>query len=278
MSNKEQIIKESAALLSQVKSLDNQRTILKQQIEAAKETIEKQKRLAEHMSALMRRDDLPNLEDTKERLNELREQIDNARQFQNELRAQSQQIQDRIDYSIAVRDKRSQYDKIVAEVRKLSNTLEEEKQKENELKLKHSHLSSVLLKNQQEKRSMEQRMNTPIEPSPEIEPIKKKHTSLAKHIELVQTKKEAFEQELQECMIELTELRKKREQLDELNTKVESFDPEQLQNQILAAASNNMDLRRYHSLKPGTDKEMSEIRNLIDEVSITIEQVRKVVE
>ena len=90
------LVAQSAALISNVKSLENQNNLLKKQIEEAKINIENQKIEAEYISQLMKLEKLPDIETTSSKVNQLQEQISNAQKRQDSLHNESQSLQEQM--------------------------------------------------------------------------------------------------------------------------------------------------------------------------------------
>ena len=262
MSSRANIVAESAALLSSVKALEKERNDLKSEITAAEARVDEQKKQATLISALMKRNELPSLDETEQRLNELREELAGHKQRQEELRKQTQDLQAQIDYSIAIRGKRAQYEKLLTDVRALASSFDTEKQRENDLKLAQTRLSSELLKNQLNKRQIEDRLAEIVEEPPDPAPIQKKKQGLIEQTKLMRKKREVFEQELTDAEQRLTALKEKRNELVQMAQRAETLDPEEMQRQILDMAAQNLDLRVYKPLVDGTEAEIAEMHEL----------------
>ncbi|OHT12320.1 hypothetical protein TRFO_17904 [Tritrichomonas foetus] len=272
------IVTESAALLAKVKNLGNQRNELKEQIEEAKQVIEKQKHEAELISALMKRGELPALTDTRTQLADLTAQIEEARQQQAELQQQSRDLQAKIDLSIAIREKRAKKEKLYSEMKILMNSYEAEKSREKDLKLRHSQLSSELLKNQFTKRQIEQRLAVDVPPPPDIEPLQRKKQSLIDQTRLVQNKREIFAQELEDALQKHEEMVKEQEKYNQMTEKIESIDPLELQRQILEMAALNLDLRQYRPLDDEIGKKLAEMQQLTEQCGALIIKTNEVIQ
>ena len=272
------IVTESAALLAKVKSLGNQRNELKEKIEEAKSVIDRQKQEAELISALMQRGELPQLSETRTQLSELSARIEDARRQQSELQQRSRELQAQIDLSIAIREKRAKKEKLYSEMKVLMNTYEAEKAREKDLKLRHSQLSSDLLKNQFTKRQIEQKLAVELPQPPDIEPLQRKKQSLIDQTRLVQNKQEIFSQELQDAMKKHEVVLKEKQKYDQLTEKIESIDSIALQRQILEMAATNADLRRYRQLEPGVAEKLAEMKQLTETCGALIVKANEVIQ
>lgn len=275
--NQTNALAESAALLARIKQLDNERNDLKEQIEAAKQIIEKQKREAELISALMKLNELPTLAETNNQLNEINAQIEDAKQQQAELQEESRQLQAQIDRSIAIREKRAQYERLYSEVKILMNNYETEKAREKELKLTHSQLSSQLLKEQYSKRQIEQKLAVEVQAPPDIEPLQRKKQSLIDQTRLVQNKREIFKQELEDALKLHKEMLQQQEEYNQLTEHIESKDPLAIQRQILEMAATNLDLHQYKPIDPAIDSSLSEMRSLTETCGALISRTNEVI-
>ena len=272
------IVTESAALLAKVKSLGNQRNELKEKIEEAKSVIDRQKQEAELISALMQRGELPQLSETRTQLSELSARIEDARRQQSELQQRSRELQAQIDLSIAIREKRAKKEKLYSEMKVLMNTYEAEKAREKDLKLRHSQLSSDLLKNQFTKSQIEQKLAVELPQPPDIEPLQRKKQSLIDQTRLVQNKQEIFSQELQDAMKKHEVVLKEKQKYDQLTEKIESIDSIALQRQILEMAATNADLRRYRQLEPGVAEKLAEMKQLTETCGALIVKANEVIQ
>ena len=125
MSSRANIVAESAALLSSVKALEKERNDLKSEITAADARVDEQKKQASLISAIMKRNELPSLDETEQRLSELQAELAANKQRQEELRQQTQELQAQIDYSIAIRGKRAQYEKLLTDIEEYNNSVDE---------------------------------------------------------------------------------------------------------------------------------------------------------
>ena len=141
MNSRSTLVSQSAALISNVKSLESQNNLLKKQIQEAKIKLEQQKIEAEYISQLMKLDQLPDIEATSSKVNLLQEQINTAQKRQASLHEESQNLQEQIDFSIQVRNKHVQATKITKEIDQIQKLLNEEIQKQKDLKLRQSDLA-----------------------------------------------------------------------------------------------------------------------------------------
>lgn len=269
---------ESASLLAKVKALDNQRSELKEQIEEAKRIIEKQKLEAELISALMKRSELPSLEETRDKLQELNNQIEETRQLQRDLQEESRDLQTQIDRSIAIREKRAKYEKLYSEVKVIMNNYEAEKAREKELKLNHSQLSSELLKNKYAKRQIEQQLAAEVEPPPDLEPLQRKKQSLIDQTRLVQNKREIFTQELADALERHQAMVAEQQRYNEMAEKVDTKDPLDIQRQVLEMAATNLDLHQFKQLDPEIASRISQIRKLTEHCDMLITKANEIIE
>ena len=275
--NQSNALAESTSLLARVKQLDNERKDLIEQIEAAKQIIEKQKREAELISALMKRNELPTLAETNRQLNEINAQIEEARKQQAELQDESRELQAQIDRSIAIREKRAQYERLYSEVKILMNNYEAEKAREKELKLAHSQLSAQLLKEQCSKRQIEQKLAVEIQAPPDIEPLQRKKQSLIDQTRLVQNKREIFKQELEDALQRHKEMLKQQEVYNQLTEHIESRDPIATQREILEMAAANLDLHQYKPIDPSIDSSLAQMRSLTDTCGVLISKTNEAI-
>lgn len=277
MTSRANIVAESAALVSNVKSLENQRRDLKDRIKSIEQRIGDQKRQAELISAVMKRDELPSLEDTQNRVDELRKQIEENRQKQIEFKTQAQDLQAQIDFSIAVRSKKTQYEKLSSDIRSLAAAFDAEKQRESDLKLKQTNLSSELLKAHLKKKQMEEKLTETVEAPPDVSTLQKKRQALVQQTKLVKQKREVFEQELYDAEEKLSELQDKQNELVSMANKIEEIDPMQLQLDMLEMAAENMDLRVYKPLTDDTSAILEEIHELEESCAALIEKCYEVI-
>lgn len=276
--NQSNPITESASLLAKVKQLNNERNDLKEQIEAAKQVIEKQKREAELISLLMKRNELPTLDETTRQLDSLNAQIEEARKQKAELQNESRELQAQIDRSIAIREKRALYERLYSEVKILMNNYETEKAREKELKLTHSQLSSQILKEQYTKRQIEQRLAVEVQEPPDIEPLQRKKQSLIDQTRLVQNKREIFKQELEDALQRHKEMLKQQEEYNQLTERIESHDPIATQRQILEMAATNLDLHQYKPIDPSIDSTLTEMRSLTETCGVLITKTNEAID
>ena len=276
MSSRANIVAESAALLSSVKALEKERNDLKSEITAADARVDEQKKQASLISAIMKRNELPSLDETEQRLSELQAELAANKQRQEELRQQTQELQAQIDYSIAIRGKRAQYEKLLTDVRALASTYDTEKQRESDLKLAQTRLSSELLKHQLNKRQIEEKLAQIIEEPPDPIPIQKKKQGLIEQTKLMRKKREIFEQELAEADEHLSELKGKREELVELAQRAEAMDPDEIQHRILEMAAQNLDLRVWKPLVDGTEAEIADMHELEQSCDALIARCKEV--
>ena len=275
--NQSNAVQESGTLLAKAKQLKNERSDLAEQIEAAKQVIERQKREAELISLLMKRNELPTLAETKNQLNELNAQINEAKRQQAELQEVSRDLQAQIDRSIAIREKRAQYERLYSEVKILMNDYETEKARDKELKLTHSQLSTQLLKDQCIKRKIESRLAVEVQAPPDIEPLQRKKQSLIDQTRLVQNKREIFKQELEDALQRHEEMVKQQEEYNKLTEHIESHDPIATQRQILEMAATNLDLHQYKPIDPSIDSSLTEMKSLTETCGALISKTNEVI-
>jgi hypothetical protein len=269
MSVRAEVVAQASSVVSRARFLEEQRNSLLEQIEAAKQRIEDQKSWGGLLAALISRDDLPSLQETRERISTLRRAIESEKQQQVTFQNQTANFQSSIETSIAMRQKRAQYDKVATDTRSLSLLLDDERQKESRLKFQQSQLSAEILRTQLNKTRLEQRLSAELEPQVDLTSFQKKKKSLLEQTELVLAKRQAFEQELVETTDQLERLRIRQNQLKQIAGRSEGIDVATLQNQILERATENVDLRSYQALPRDAESLLEEL-NCLAETSATL--------
>ncbi|KAH0788272.1 hypothetical protein GPJ56_007746 [Histomonas meleagridis] len=265
MTNRGKIISETASLLSQVKSLELKRDTIREQIQRCKEIIEKQKHEASTLSLLISSTSVPPLKETTEKISFLKQQISKHQKLHETLQNQLNELRRATDEAIYLRDQKKEYDKLLAEYKNLSKEYDKEKQRENELKIQSSRLSSAILKLELSKKQIEAKC-IEYESSEKIDlnSLHKKNHSLSEQARLLKAKRELFEQEIELSKQNLLVSREKRQKVEALIEKSNSIDIDSLREQLLDMASINLELHKIEPLDNKTSQKMKEIKSLVD--------------
>lgn len=272
MNTRATLINESAALISNVKALENQQRQLRDQIEQAKEKLENQKLEALYLNQLIKLDSLPDINTTSNKVNKFRIEINDAKKEQEALREQSKQLQDQIDLTIKVRDQQIKSEMIQNDISQLEKQLESESQKQNDLKIQLSDVSSKLLKVQFRKKAILDKLNSALPEKPDVKNIQKKTEILKEQIKLMSEKHHAFEQELEDAAAHLSEVLDRHTQIQSIIEKISKENPgDKIQN-ILDLATNNMDLRQYTNIPRGSERDIRDAENLYSICKDSIER------
>ena len=172
------IIHEAQQLKESVKELEQKRNILRSQLEEARQTVENQKKEASLISALMQRAELPDIDETSKRVEELRLQIEETRRQQKEMERKTKQIKKNINKGIEQLEQTSKRDQILAQIRQLEEELKQEQKREDDLKLKNSQLSSDLLKRKVAHKTLQQQLSEEEVEAPDLDGLQRKLNSL----------------------------------------------------------------------------------------------------
>lgn len=258
------ILKESQDTIASVKELDIQRKNLRDQLDFARKRVEEQKKIAELMSALMKRSEIPDENTTTIRIEELKQQIAQAKAKQKELKTQSDAIHENIELSLNMQQKTIQVNKIQDRINEIKDKINSERKRENDLKEKQAKLSSDLLKRQVELRGKQELLEAEINEPPDIQKLRKKLNTLQEQVNIISAQKEAFDQECQDKLEELDQAREKRKLFDQLQSKSDSVSLEASRAAILESAAKNLDMRRY--------KPLTEEANSIDDLTELIQE------
>lgn len=258
------ILKESQDTIASVKELDIQRKNLRDQLDFARKRVEEQKKIAELMSALMKRSEIPDENTTTIRIEELKQQIAQAKAKQKELKTQSDAIHENIELSLNMQQKTIQVNKIQDRINEIKDKINSERKRENDLKEKQAKLSSDLLKRQVELRGKQELLEAEINEPPDIQKLRKKLNTLQEQVNIISAQKEAFDQECQDKLEELDQAREKRKLFDQLQSKSDSVSLEASRAAILESAAKNLDMRKY--------KPLTEEANSIDDLTELIQE------
>lgn len=242
------ILRESSELIAYVKELNSKRQQINDDIAEAQKVVGTQKREAELISAIMQRNQIPDINQTQSRVDELKRHIKDQKEEQERLKIQVKELHRYIDDRLSIRDKMALRDQVMAEIQKLKSKLEKESKKESELKLLQTKLSQKLLKKQIEKKSIEQKLAEAEPELPDIDKLLKKKRSVEEQLRILNTRYDVFQQELESVNAELDKAREKKKEFDILNEQIVIYDPDATAEQLLAAASANLSLRRYTEL------------------------------
>jgi chromosome segregation ATPase len=259
-----EIVANASALVFRARSFEDQRKDLFERIEVIKQRIESQKVEGGLLATLISRDNLPALEETQQQLANLRTAIELEKHQQSTLKNQTAHLQSSIEMTIAVRQKQAQYDKLATDARSLSLLLDEERQKESTLKFQQSQLSAEILRTQLNRKRYEQALSAEPEQPIDLPSLQKKKKSLIEQMTLVQTKREAFEQEVTESVDELERLRVRQQELREIADRSELINAAALRKQILEKAAENSDLRSYLPLSLDTEHLLEDLGQLVE--------------
>lgn len=254
------ILKESQDIIASVKELDLTRKNLKEQLDIARNKVEEQKKIAELMSALMQRTDIPSEEVTSKRILELQQEIAKAKAIQKEMKDKSNEMHKNIEKSLNMQQKAVQQNKIQERINEIKDSILAEQKRETELKAKQAKLSSDLLKKQVELRGKQELLEKESTEPPDLQQLRKKLNNLQDQVNIISAQKEAFEQEYDDILEQLKAARDKRKIYDSLKEQSETANIDESRSAILESASKNLDLRRY---KPLTEEAFS-IDNLTE--------------
>ena len=217
----------------------------------------------------MQRTDLPDLAETSSCVEELQRQIEETKRHQKEMEQKTRQIKKNINKGIEQLEQSSKRDQLISSIRALEEELKQEQKKEEEYKLKHSQLSSDLLKRKVAKKALSQELEENVVEAPDINALQNKLNSLHDHVEFIEAKREAFEQEYEATQQELVDMQQKKEDFLKLQEQNKASNPENTKKYILETAAANLDLRRYKELTDEA-KNIDHYTDLIDECEALI--------
>ena len=263
------IIQEAQQLKDSVKELEQKRNALRSELEIARQTVEDQKKEASLISAIMQRNELPDLGETSARVEELQSQIEETKRHQKEMEQKTKQIKKNINKGIEQLEQSSKRDQLLASIRALEEELRQEQKREEEYKLKHSQLSADLLKRKVAKKALLQELDENVVEAPDINALQNKLNSLHDHVEFIEAKKEAFEQEYEATQQDLIDMQQKKKDFLKLQEQNKASNPENTKKSILETAAANLDLRRYKELTDEA-KNIDHYADLIDECEALI--------
>ena len=266
------IVHDAGQLTQKYKELKIESDRLQAEIDNAKAKCEAQRIHAELTAELMKRDELPDETIAKDKLQKLKVQIKRAKKQQTEFKLQSEQIKQKIDLSIEMREKRNQYEQLKAEINSLAQEFDLEDQKRKDLDFRRSQLSSDLLKLQLTKKALDQQISAPLENPPAIAPLQQKGQLLNEQIRSLQNTHDAFQQELEESTAHLESLRKDADAVSIKATQAKSVSEKELKQQILDLAAENLDLRQYKKPTQRILRQIEYMQQISDKANPIIEE------